>query len=94
MAETLLQVEDLAVHYPVKSGLLVDRTVGYVYAVDDDGFAAFQPVLHHHVRLSYRRDRGRPALGLDIAHCAESLLGANTYTTTASCHCCDRGCSA
>ncbi|WP_037332037.1 ABC transporter ATP-binding protein [Saccharopolyspora rectivirgula] len=35
MAETLLQVEDLAVHYPVKSGLLVDRTVGYVYAVDD-----------------------------------------------------------
>ncbi|HEY0572603.1 MAG TPA: oligopeptide/dipeptide ABC transporter ATP-binding protein [Pseudonocardia sp.] len=30
----LVEVDDLKVHYPIKRGLLVDRTVGYVYAVD------------------------------------------------------------
>ena len=31
--ETLLSVENLEVHFPIKKGLL-SRTVGYVYAVD------------------------------------------------------------
>jgi len=31
---SLVEVDDLKVHYPIKRGLLVDRTVGYVYAVD------------------------------------------------------------
>jgi len=30
----LVEVEDLAVHFPIKRGVLLDRTVGYVYAVD------------------------------------------------------------
>ena len=30
----LVEVDDLKVHYPLKYGVLVDRTVGYVYAVD------------------------------------------------------------
>jgi peptide/nickel transport system ATP-binding protein len=30
----LVELRDLKVHFPIKSGLLVDRTVGYVYAVD------------------------------------------------------------
>ncbi|MEV4626384.1 ABC transporter ATP-binding protein [Micromonospora sp. NPDC049523] len=30
----LIELRDLKVHFPIKSGLLVDRTVGYVYAVD------------------------------------------------------------
>ena len=30
----LLDVSDLKVHFPIKSGVFVDRTVGYVYAVD------------------------------------------------------------
>ncbi len=30
----LLDVRDLAVHFPIKRGLILDRTVGYVYAVD------------------------------------------------------------
>jgi peptide/nickel transport system ATP-binding protein len=30
----LLDVRDLAVHFPIKRGLLLDRTVGHVYAVD------------------------------------------------------------
>ncbi len=32
--EVLLDVRDLKVHFPIKRGLLFDRTVGYVYAVD------------------------------------------------------------
>jgi peptide/nickel transport system ATP-binding protein len=32
--DPLLEVDDLAVHFPIKRGLLVDRTVGHVYAVD------------------------------------------------------------
>jgi len=30
----LVEVDDLKVHYPLKYGVFVDRTVGYVYAVD------------------------------------------------------------
>jgi peptide/nickel transport system ATP-binding protein len=30
----LLEVRDLAVHFPIKRGLILDRTVGHVYAVD------------------------------------------------------------
>jgi peptide/nickel transport system ATP-binding protein len=30
----LVELRDLKVHFPIKSGLLFDRTVGYVYAVD------------------------------------------------------------
>jgi peptide/nickel transport system ATP-binding protein len=32
--DALLDVHDLAVHFPIKRGLLLDRTVGHVYAVD------------------------------------------------------------
>jgi oligopeptide transport system ATP-binding protein len=34
----LLEVEDLRKYFPIKSGVLFDRTVGYVKAVDDVGF--------------------------------------------------------
>ncbi|HTF51181.1 MAG TPA: dipeptide/oligopeptide/nickel ABC transporter ATP-binding protein, partial [Pseudonocardia sp.] len=34
MSTHLVEVDDLKVHYPIKRGLLVDRVVGYVYAVD------------------------------------------------------------
>ncbi|MQA26333.1 MAG: ATP-binding cassette domain-containing protein, partial [Micromonosporaceae bacterium] len=30
----LLELEDVKVHFPIKRGILLDRTVGYVYAVD------------------------------------------------------------
>ncbi|MDQ2844851.1 MAG: ATP-binding cassette domain-containing protein [Actinomycetota bacterium] len=33
-AEILLEVNDLKVHFPIRKGVLIDRTVGYVYAVD------------------------------------------------------------
>ncbi|MHA6779747.1 ABC transporter ATP-binding protein [Pseudonocardia saturnea] len=32
--EPLLDVRDVAVHFPIKRGLVLDRTVGHVYAVD------------------------------------------------------------
>ncbi|TCP54215.1 peptide/nickel transport system ATP-binding protein [Tamaricihabitans halophyticus] len=32
--DTLLRLEDLKVHFPIKRGIVLDRTVGYVYAVD------------------------------------------------------------
>ncbi|MEJ2852788.1 MULTISPECIES: ABC transporter ATP-binding protein [unclassified Saccharothrix] len=31
---SLVSVQDLKVHFPIKRGLIVDRTVGHVYAVD------------------------------------------------------------
>ncbi|UUV27779.1 ATP-binding cassette domain-containing protein [Amycolatopsis roodepoortensis] len=32
--EVLLEVNDLKVHFPIKRGIVIDRTIGYVYAVD------------------------------------------------------------
>ncbi len=34
MSDVLVEVDDLQVHFPIKRGLVLDRTVGYVYAVD------------------------------------------------------------
>ncbi len=34
VSEPLLDVRDVAVHFPIKRGLILDRTVGHVYAVD------------------------------------------------------------
>src|SRR6202043_905881 len=36
--EGLLDVEHLRVLFPIKSGVIVDRKVGYVHAVDDVSF--------------------------------------------------------
>jgi oligopeptide/dipeptide ABC transporter ATP-binding protein len=38
-AASLLGVEHLEVHFPIRSGILFDRRVGYVHAVDDVSFA-------------------------------------------------------
>jgi oligopeptide/dipeptide ABC transporter ATP-binding protein len=32
--EVLVSLDDVKVHFPIKQGLVLDRTVGYVYAVD------------------------------------------------------------
>ena len=39
MSEALLEVTDLVKHFPIKSGLLIDRTVDYVRAVDGISFS-------------------------------------------------------
>ena len=33
-ADVLLEVNDIKVHFPIKRGVLIDKTIGYVYAVD------------------------------------------------------------
>ena len=33
-ADVLLEVNDLKVHFPIKRGVLIDKIIGYVYAVD------------------------------------------------------------
>ncbi|GGM77646.1 dipeptide/oligopeptide/nickel ABC transporter ATP-binding protein [Longimycelium tulufanense] len=33
-SEVLVEVNDLKVHFPIKRGIILDRTIGYVYAVD------------------------------------------------------------
>ncbi len=38
MTEPLLAVSDLKVHFPIRRGLLFDRTVGHVKAVDGVSF--------------------------------------------------------
>ena len=38
MSDALLTVSDLKMHFPVRRGLLFDRTVGFVKAVDDVSF--------------------------------------------------------
>jgi oligopeptide transport system ATP-binding protein len=39
VSEPLLEVTDLVKHFPIKSGLLIDRTVDYVRAVDNISFS-------------------------------------------------------
>jgi peptide/nickel transport system ATP-binding protein len=34
MTAALVELRDLKVHFPIKSGIIFDRTIGYVYAVD------------------------------------------------------------
>jgi peptide/nickel transport system ATP-binding protein len=34
MSETLVSVQDMKVHFPIKRGVFFDKTVGHVYAVD------------------------------------------------------------
>ena len=35
----LLEVQHLKMYFPIKSGLLIDRTIGHVHAVDDVSFS-------------------------------------------------------
>jgi peptide/nickel transport system ATP-binding protein len=56
----LVQLDDLKVHFPIRSGVLLDRTVGYVYAVDG-------------VSLSIRRGQTYGLVG--ESGCGKSTLG-------------------
>jgi oligopeptide/dipeptide ABC transporter ATP-binding protein len=40
--EPLIQVEHLELHYPIKQGVLIDRTIGVVHAVDDVSLSLFK----------------------------------------------------
>ncbi len=57
---TLVEVEGMKVHFPIKRGVVLDRTVGYVYAVDG-------------VDLSIRRGETYGLVG--ESGCGKSTLG-------------------
>ena len=57
---TLVEINDVKVHFPIKRGLVLDRTVGYVYAVDG-------------VDLSIRRGETYGLVG--ESGCGKSTLG-------------------
>lgn len=65
--EVLLEVKDLKVHFPIKRGLLFDRTVGYVYAVDG-------------VSLSVRKGETYGLVG--ESGCGKSTLGRGILRLT------------
>ena len=58
--DELLVVDDVKVHYPIRSGLIIDRTVGYVKAVDG---------------VDLRIPRGRTYGLVGESGCGKSTLG-------------------
>ena len=66
-ADVLLEVDDLKVHFPIKRGVIFDKTVGYVYAVDG-------------VSLSVRRGETYGLVG--ESGCGKSTLGRGILRLT------------
>jgi oligopeptide/dipeptide ABC transporter ATP-binding protein len=73
--ETLLTVNDLKVHFPIKKGLL-SRTVGYVYAVDGVSFSLNQGETFGLVGES---GCGKTTTGLAVLKLIESTGGEVTF---------------
>ncbi|MGH3736569.1 MAG: ABC transporter ATP-binding protein [Micromonosporaceae bacterium] len=59
-SDVLVELDDLKVHFPIKRGVLLDRTIGYVYAVDG-------------VSLTVRRGQTYGLVG--ESGCGKSTLG-------------------
>ena len=66
-ADVLLEVNNLKVHFPIKKGVLIDRTIGYVYAVDG-------------VSLAVRRGETYGLVG--ESGCGKSTLGRGILRLT------------
>ena len=73
--ETLLNVKDLKVHFPIKKGI-VSRTTGYVYAVDGVSFALSEGET---IGLVGESGCGKTTTGLAILRLIEPTAGTVSF---------------
>jgi oligopeptide/dipeptide ABC transporter ATP-binding protein len=75
LAETLLNVEDLKVHFPIRKGIF-SRTAGYVYAVDGVSFALGEGET---IGLVGESGCGKTTTGLAILRLIEPTAGKVSF---------------
>jgi peptide/nickel transport system ATP-binding protein len=78
-ADVLLEVNDIKVHFPIKKGVLIDRTVGYVYAVDGVSLAVRRGETYGLVGES---GCGKTTLGRGILRLVEPTAGQVLFDGT------------
>ena len=76
MTTTLIELDDLKVHFPIKSGVLFDRTVGQVYAVDGVSLAIRRGETYGLVGES---GCGKSTLGRGLLRLVEPTAGRITF---------------
>ncbi|GAB2607872.1 dipeptide/oligopeptide/nickel ABC transporter ATP-binding protein [Paractinoplanes abujensis] len=79
MTDTLVSLDNLKVHFPIKSGLLFDRTVGHVYAVDGVSLAIARGETYGLVGES---GCGKSTLGRGLLRLVEPTAGGITFDGT------------
>ncbi|GID28791.1 ABC transporter ATP-binding protein [Paractinoplanes brasiliensis] len=79
MSGALVEIDDLKVHFPIKSGLFFDRTVGHVYAVDGVSLAIQRGETYGLVGES---GCGKSTLGRGLLRLVEPTSGGITFDGT------------
>jgi len=77
--QVLLKVEDLKVHFPIKRGVVIDRTIGHVFAVDGVDLAIRRGETYGLVGES---GCGKSTLGMAILRLNEPTAGKVVFDGT------------